>query len=191
MAARTPRKARTRDAPHTVTRGELLVDDSDATFRHFVHGLLAFSERVMAVRQGFGQIVGLSGVQYTVLVSIAHLQDHGAVSVGAVAAHLHLSGAFVTTVTKELERRGLIRKARAKTDRRRVALATTRNGRDLLEQLAPIQQKVNDELFAPLGRTQFTELAAHMDALVLAADRALVLLDYLCFASASESAVEP
>lgn len=191
MPARKSEKGRPHPAPHTVTRGELLVDDSDATFRHFVHGLLAFSERVMAVRQGFGQMIGLSGVQYTVLVSIAHLQDQGEVSVSAVAAHLHLSGAFVTTVTNELERRGFIRKARAETDRRRVALATTRNGRDLLEQLAPIQRKVNDELFAPLGRGQFTDLAAQMDGLVLAADRALVLLDYLRSASAPESAVRP
>jgi MarR family transcriptional regulator, organic hydroperoxide resistance regulator len=175
------RKSRTRapSPPATVAREDLLVDASDATFRHFIHGLLAFSERVFAVREGFGQLIGLSGVQYTVLVSIAHLQQRETVSVSAVAAHLHFSGAFVTTVTNQLERLGLIRKARSEVDRRRIDLATTARADELLERLAPAQRQVNDQLFEPLSRAQFVDLAGRMDALVAAGDQAVALLDYL------------
>lgn len=185
MSARRRTRGRAHPPPATVARQELLIGDSDATFRHFVHGLLAFSERVFAVREGFGQLIGLSGVQYTVLVSIAHLQQREAVSVSAVAAHLHFSGAFITTVTNQLERLGLIRKGRSSVDRRRIDLATTPRADQLLEGLAPAQRQVNDQLFEPLSREQFIELAGRMDALVSAGDKAVALLHYLRSAHAA------
>lgn len=178
MATRHKRSSRS-PAHATIARRELLVGESDATFRHFVHGLLAFSERVMAVREGFGKRIGLTGIQYTVLVSIAHLQDRGDVSVGSIAKHLHFSGAFITTVTKQLERLGLIHKKRSPQDRRRADLATTEKADLLLQRLAPAQQQVNDQLFEPLTRAQFVELARQMDALVNAGDKAVALLGYL------------
>ncbi|HET9444719.1 MAG TPA: MarR family transcriptional regulator [Steroidobacteraceae bacterium] len=178
MPARRKPRAR-HAAPATIARRELLVGESDATFREFIHGLLAFSERVIAVREGFGQVIGLSGIQYTVLVSIAHLQDREEVSVGTIAAHLHFSGAFITTVTNQLQRLGLIDKARSKQDRRKANLATTAEADRLLEQLAPVQQQVNDALFASLSRSQFVEFARQMDGLVAAGDKAVALLGYL------------
>jgi DNA-binding MarR family transcriptional regulator len=179
MATRRKSSSRAGSVPATVARRELLVGDSDAMFRHFIHGLLAFSERVMAVREGFGGLLGLSGIQYTVLISIAHLQEREEVSVGSIAAHLHFSGAFITTVTNQLERMGLIRKVRSEQDRRRANLSTTARADELLQRLAPHQQQVNDQLFAPLSRPQFVELAAQMDALVSAGDKAVALLEYL------------
>lgn len=179
MTTRRKTRARSHHVPATIARRELLVGESDATFRHFIHGLLAFSERVMAVREGFGQLIGLSGIQYTVLVSIAHLQEREEVSVGSIATHLHFSGAFITTVTNQLERLGLIRKSRSQADRRRADLATTEKADQLLQRLAPAQQKVNDQLFEPLSREQFVELAGRMDSLVSAGDKAVALLGYL------------
>jgi DNA-binding MarR family transcriptional regulator len=162
-----------------VTRKALLVSESDEAFRELVHGLLAFSERLMAVRQGFGQVIGLTGIEYTVLVSIAHLLERGSVSVNTVASHLHLSGAFVTIVTNQLAAKGLIRKGRDASDRRRAVLTTTAKGQQSLAELAPLQQQVNDALFEPLSREQFRELAGLVGPLVDAADRALALLTYL------------
>lgn len=174
-------------APVTVSRQELLVGDSDAAFRHFIHGLLAFGERVLAVRAGFGELIGLSGIQYTVLVSIAHLQNRQAVSVGAVAAHLHLSGAFITTVTNQLAEAGLIRKSRAPGDRRVAVLVTTPKAQQSLERLAPVQRQVNDQLFAPLTRAHFEELARIMDSWIDAGDRAVALLRYLNHSPATKA----
>lgn len=179
MSTRRKSPARARNAPATVSRQELLVGESDATFRQFIHGWLAFSERVMAVREGFGELVGLSGIQYTVLVSIAHLQEREEVSVSSIATHLHFSGAFITTVTNQLERLGLILKTRSERDRRRADLATTPKADQLLLRLAPAQQQVNDQLFEPFNRAQFVELARQMDAMVSAGDKAVALLRYL------------
>src|SRR5258708_7196347 len=88
----------------TVSRPELLVNGADAQFRSFVHGMLAFAGQLEAVRDGFAALLGLTGIRYTILISISHLQSDGEVTVGAVADHLHLSGAFVTTETGKLLR---------------------------------------------------------------------------------------
>ena len=56
----------------TVTRPELLDGGSDQIFRQFVHDALAFSARLLAVRDGYGKAIGISGPQYTLLISIAH-----------------------------------------------------------------------------------------------------------------------
>jgi DNA-binding MarR family transcriptional regulator len=166
-------------APLTVSRKELLQSGSDDGFRHFVHGLLAFGERVLAVREGFGSVIGLTGIQYTVLVTVAHLEPRQEVSVGTVASHLHLSGAFITTVTNQLEKLEMLRKGRNARDRRVAVLSATPKALQALERLAPLQQQVNDELFGMLSRGQLEQLSAAMDDWIGCGDRAIVLLDYL------------
>lgn len=179
MTARRASTKKTQRAPLTVSRKELLPGHSDDAFRHFVHGLLAFGERVLAVREGFGAAIGLTGIQYTVLVTVAHLEPRHEVSVGEVASHLHLSGAFITTVTNQLEKLDMLRKGRNARDRRVAVLSATPKALQALERLAPLQQQVNDELFGTLTRAQFEQLAAAMDGWIGGGDRAIVLLDYL------------
>lgn len=174
-----PNRRKRETAPATVARVELTHDGSDDLFRQFIHNFLAFSERVHLVRSGFAEHIDLSGVQYTTLVSIAHLEQNGDVSVKRVAEHLHLSGTFLTTVTNELEKKRLIKKARDKVDKRRLCMVTTAHGRKVLQALAPLQQQVNDELFAGLTAKEFRSLAKVMSRLVENGDRAVALLNYL------------
>jgi DNA-binding MarR family transcriptional regulator len=163
----------------TVSRSELLANGSDAEFRTLVHGLLAFAARLEGVRNGFAALLGLTGIQYTILISISHLQRDGEVTVGAVAAHLHLSGAFVTIETGKLLRLGLITKVQDLKDRRRVCLRVTSSGRALLSDLIPVQTPVNDVLFDFLSAEQFRVSSTMIDRIVECGDHALSLLDYL------------
>src|SRR5579862_6444782 len=165
--------------PLTVSRPELLIDGSDAQFRCFVHGMLAFAARLEGVRNGFAALLGLTGIQYTILISIRHLRSDGEVTVGAVAEHLHLSGAFVTIETGKLLRLGLITKVQDLKDRRRVCLRITSRGRDLLCELSPVQVRVNDVLFDFLNAEQFRALALMIDRVVECGDRAISMLDYV------------
>jgi DNA-binding MarR family transcriptional regulator len=141
--------------------------------------MLAFAARLEGVRDGFAAVLGLTGVQYTILISIRHLQSDGEVTVGAVADHLYLSGAFVTIETGKLLRLGLITKVQDLQDRRRVCLRVTPSGRQLLSDLAPVQVSVNDVLFDFLSADQFRALGGKMDRMVACGDRAISLLDYL------------
>lgn len=165
--------------PMTVTREELLEDSNDANFRQMVHDLLAYTARVESVRNGFGKLIGLTGVEYSMLIAILHLSEKGPVYVNTVADHLHLSGAFVTLQTNSLAKKGLINKIKDSKDARRVHLEDTDKARSLLEQLAPTQSQVNDILFNALTRDDFKQFAGIMSRMVTDGDKAVALLDYL------------
>lgn len=164
--------------PLTVSRPELLSDGSDRRFRRLVHNLFAFMARHEAVRDGHAAQVGLAGVEYTVLISIGHLGLEGEVNVKTVADHLHMSGAFVTTVTRKLQSLGLITKRQTNIDRRKISLALTEKGADLLRGLAPFQREINDVEFGCLRKDQFDFLLEILDELIDCGDRAVALQRY-------------
>lgn len=165
-------------APLTVSRPELLSAGSDADFRKLVHGLLAFATRLESVRAGFARIIGLSPIQYTIMISVAHLESDGDISVNMLAEHLQLSGAFITIETTKLVKLGLLTKHPDRRDRRRVSLKTTAKARSLVKSLAPVQTPVNDLLFEFLDASAFRELLDILDPMIACADRALNLLHY-------------
>ncbi len=73
----------------TVTKPALMPGGNDAIFRTFIHDFLAFSARVSDCRAGFGERLGISGIAYTTLISIAHLEGEKGVGVSKIAEHLH------------------------------------------------------------------------------------------------------
>jgi DNA-binding MarR family transcriptional regulator len=166
-------------APRTVSRPELLADGTDDAFRKCVHGLLAFSARLETIRSGFGERIGLSGIQYTILITVAHLNDNNGISVKQIGRHLALSGAFITIETGKLEKKGLITKKQDPQDRRAVLVQVTKKGSALLDELAPVQVKVNDILFGSLGRQDFERLNKMLVGLVQGADAAAAMIAYL------------
>lgn len=173
------RKSSTNEQPPlTVSRPELLVEGSDAEFRAFIHGMLAFTARIETVRAGFAKLIGLTSIQYTLLIAIGHLEAEPT-SITMVASHLHLSGAFVTAEVGKLLERGLVTKFPDKEDRRRVCLSLTRKGSDLLKKLAPTQAKVNDVLFQFPDGSHFRQLKDLVNQMVLKSDQAVSLLSYL------------
>src|SRR5580658_4896906 len=123
----------------TVSKPQLLVDGVDTEFRSFIHDFLAFSALVSDIRAGFGAYLGLTGIGYTTLISISHLQGATGIGVNAIAEHLHLSGAFITTEVAKLVKAGLVRKRVNATDKRRVLLTVTAAGRRLLNKLVEVQ----------------------------------------------------
>lgn len=165
--------------PLTISRPELLTGGSDREFRELVHGLFGFLARHEQIRAGHARTIGLAGIEYTVLISIAHLSTEGDVSVKRVADHLHLSGAFITSTVRRLVQLGLIHKRTDARDRRRVTLTVSAKGTALLERLAPRQRRVNDVEFGCLTREEFRFLHEIVDRLIECGDRAVALQAYL------------
>jgi DNA-binding MarR family transcriptional regulator len=166
--------------PLTISRPEMLVEGSDRHFRRLVHNLFGFLARHEAVRAGHGARIGLVGIEYTVLISIRHLSaEEGDVSVNRIADHLHLSGAFVTTVTNRLLERGLIHKSPDPADRRRVKLEVSDQGDALLAQLAPVQRQVNNVQFGCLSASDFRQLLDMTERLIESGNQAVRLQAYL------------
>lgn len=172
----------------TVSSPTLLIDGSDKEFRQLLHDTLAFAARIQEVRGRFGQFIGLTGTQYTVLISISHLARQGnEVGINLVAERLHLSGAFVTLEVNKLVTEGLVDKWVNPADRRRVLLSITPKAQALLNELAIVQRPVNDTLFDCLTPKDFQLLRRLVAKLVDSSDRSLKLLDYLVADRASEA----
>ncbi len=167
-------------APLTISRPDMLVNGSDRHFRRLVHGLFGFLARHEAVRSGHAARIGLAGIEYTTLISIRHLDaEEGDVNVNRVAEHLHLSGAFVTTITNKLLKRGLIHKSIDPADRRRVKLQVSEKGDALLAELAPVQRQVNDVQFGCLSQGEFLQLLDTVERLIASGENAVRLQAYL------------
>ena len=163
----------------TVSKPQLLVDGTDTEFRSFIHDFLAFSALVNDIRAGFGAYLGMTGIGYTTLISIAHLQGRYGIGVNAIAEHLHLSGAFITTEVAKLVRAGLVHKGVNAKDKRRVLLTVTPAGRKMLNDLAALQAPVNDSLFDCLTAAEFAQLRNLLARLVPCGTRAISLQSYL------------
>jgi MarR family transcriptional regulator, organic hydroperoxide resistance regulator len=178
VAGSAPRKARA-NLPLTTSRPELLSGGRDREFRHLIHALFGFAAHHERIRSGHARVIGLAGIEYTVLISIAHLSQDGDVNVKTVADHLYLSGAFITAVAGRLLKLGLIHKRTDAGDRRRVTLTVSAQGRAALERLAPIQRKVNDVEFGSLSREEFELLTGIVERLIESGARAVALQNYL------------
>jgi hypothetical protein len=166
----------------SVSRPPLLVDGSDQEFRALVHDLMAFSHHLEACRDGFGARVGITGVQYEIfmVVRAADIADAGrSLGVSQVAERLHRSGAFITLEVNKLVAKKILKKSSDPTDGRRVILQLDAVGERIAQTLAPVQQQVNDVLFAYLDRARFKQLRALASALATSGDRASALVQYL------------
>ena len=184
MAVRPLTKQRGRSTALTVSRKEMLVSGSDAAFREMVHDLLAFGHCMDACRDAFAALMGISGVQYEILLvarkfSVGIDREVCGISVGEVAARLRRTGAFITIEAGRLVERSLIEKRDDPRDARRVLLVLTRAGEMLIEGVAPFQRQVNDVLFACLDAQRFKTLRVLMSELVQCGDRAAALSAFL------------
>ena len=59
--------------PLTVTRRALLKGGSDVEFRRLIYRLLLVEERLRRARDFLGKRAGLTGPQYTMLITVAYL----------------------------------------------------------------------------------------------------------------------
>ena len=165
--------------PMTVSRSELLLDGSDLAFRQLVHDIMAFAARMQENRARVAGYIGLTGQQYTILITIAHHQERNDFGIIQVAEHLRLSGAFVTIEVNKLVEAALVRKKPNPNDRRRVLLTVTPKARELIDRLSRIQRPSNDTIFASLSAADFQTLRTILPQLVEATDQSLKLIDFL------------
>ena len=141
--------------PLSVTRPEILVDGSDREFRRLIHRMLIGSARLAAVRECIAARIGVSGTQYTMLMSVLHLQGSAGISITGLADYLEVTGPHVTGVIGKLAARGFVRKAMNPKDRRGVLVRLTPMGRKRLLRAFDFIASVNDRLFEDVGREEY------------------------------------
>ncbi|MBV9522470.1 MAG: winged helix-turn-helix transcriptional regulator, partial [Alphaproteobacteria bacterium] len=156
-------------------RAALLVNGSDHLFRALIGNLMTMSHQLQALRAHLARRLGVSEPEYRIFLAIAQLQGEGGVSVGTVARHLAVSGAFVTMIVQRLVKSGHVAKRASVTDRRGVLLRLTAKGGRIMMDFAAEPQAINDELFADLSRSDFRLLADLAERIVAGGERALAM----------------
>ena len=114
--------------PLTVTREALLIDGSDLEFRRLVQRLLLIEERLRHVRAFLGKRLGVTGPQYTVLITVAYLQAATGITVQALAKNLRVSSAFITAECRRLIESGLLLKRPNPIDSRSTLITVAPGG---------------------------------------------------------------
>jgi MarR family transcriptional regulator, organic hydroperoxide resistance regulator len=145
--------------PLTISRAALLERSSDQRFRTLIHDLFTIADRMNVVRAHLGRRLGLTGPQYSLLVTVAQLQGTDGVSVGRIANTLHVSSAFVASQSGILVGRRLLVKQQSSNDRRNILISLTPTAIERIKSLASEIRSVNDIFFATLDRATFKALA--------------------------------
>jgi DNA-binding MarR family transcriptional regulator len=87
---------------------------------------------------------GLTGPQ---LIVLRELERSGQVPIGSLARRVSLSQATVTGIVERLEKRGLVERTRDHSDRRRVLVQSTKEGREVSENAPSVlQERFAEEL---------------------------------------------
>jgi DNA-binding MarR family transcriptional regulator len=172
----SPSRETTTVAAVSTSLEPLLDQGSDRRFREVIQWLFGFAARMTALRGIIGGMVGLTGPQYSMLISVAHLNASGRdVSVSTLAESLCVSGTYVTAESKKLERLGLLRRDSNPRDRRGVLLSLDAKGQALIDDVLPALRGINDIAFGSLSRIGFEVLHAELPKLVESADAALLV----------------
>ena len=128
---------------------------------------LSRAHRSIVARLGPGLVrEGLTESQFGVLEALLHL---GPLCQRALSEKLLSSGANVTTVVDNLEKRGLVTRSREGDDRRFITVRLTDEGRLLIERVFPLHAAAIVEAFAALSAKEQEQLDALCKKLGLSA----------------------
>lgn len=170
----------------TASKPELLDKDGDRALRGVLYDFFAFGRSLEAARASFASYVDLSPTQYLIMIALKNSTLNEPMGINQVAEWLRLSSAFVTNEVNKLVSDGLIEKNAHPSDGRRVQLAVTGQGFNLLTRLAAVQRPVNDALFGMLTRDEFRLLSQLLARLAANGDRAVTLAEHFKLSIALE-----
>ena len=106
---------------------------------------------------------GLSGPQLYILKALG---QHEGISVSELTRAVHLSQPTVTGILDRLDRRGLIRRHRSETDKRRVVVWLTESGREILSHAPQLLQESFTRRFNELEDWEQTQVLSALQRVV-------------------------
>lgn len=96
-------------------------------------GMQALRRLLLAGEQLRQAVAAHFGIGLTETVAMSHLSQHGGLTPRELADHVGLTPSAITTVLDRLERAGLAQRSPHPSDRRKVLVALTAHGQELLE----------------------------------------------------------
>jgi DNA-binding MarR family transcriptional regulator len=143
---------------------ELGTTDHDLA-RRFAWEITSIAAHLQKIRNVWAKALGVSGPQWMILMALTELDKGEGVPVKIVAKMLHVDSSFVTTQSKMLEKKGLLRRKTSQVDARVVQMSLTDKTYKLIAGLASQQEELNNFIFAELNYCEFCDFLGRLTAL--------------------------
>ncbi|SRR5712691_6658988 len=141
-----------------VTNPKLVIDGSDLQFRRLIHNFLLFGSRLQKLNTRIAGLLGLSETDFTIVMSIRHLEKEARPNISELADYLNLSSPLITNRVIGLIKKGLLAKKAADSDRRVMLLSLTPAAHALIEVTSPQIAQLNDLAMAAISRDMMNKL---------------------------------
>jgi DNA-binding MarR family transcriptional regulator len=133
--------------------------------RRFAWEIASINVHLEELRHFWAKTLGVSGPQWMMIVALLDLDQSEGVPVNAVSKMLHVDPSFVTTQSKLLEKKGLVRRKPSIEDARIVNMSLTDKTRKHLATLASQQETLNDFIFAGYDESELDKLNGRLASL--------------------------
>jgi len=172
MAKKKADPTATPSLPLTISNPALLVDDSDQVLRRLALNFAVLGWLLSDIRSSFGKLIHLSPFQYVALQAIARLEHDEPWTTRVLASHFRVSTAYISMELRPLLKQGLLSSQSNPEDKRIKFLSITEQGLDLLRSLSPVQQTVNDRLYAQFDRESLLKQSQTIESMIQDAEQA-------------------
>ena len=133
--------------------------------RRFTWEIASISVHLEELRHFWAKTLGISGPQWMIVMALADLDEGEGVPVNAVSKMLHVDPSFVTTQSKLMEKKGLVRRKTSTQDARIVNMSLSDKTNKHLANLASQQETLNEFIFSEFSVGEINELTGKLAAL--------------------------
>jgi MarR family transcriptional regulator, organic hydroperoxide resistance regulator len=148
--------------------------------KRFTLEISSINSHLEEVRQFWGKSLGVSGPQWMLLIAVSDLDKGDGVPINVVSKLLHVDPSFVTTQSKLLEQKELLRRSPSPDDARVVRLSLTDKTRRHLASLAEQYITFKKVVFEEFSEKELAEFTTKLATLNNRLEKAClkVALDY-------------
>jgi DNA-binding MarR family transcriptional regulator len=140
--------------------------------RQFTWQIASINVHLEEIRHFWAKALGISGPQWMILMALSDLDQGEGVSVKAVSKMLHVDPSFITTQSKMLEKKGLMRRKTSTEDARIVQMSLTDKSYKQIAALASQQETLNDFIFAEFSNRELDTFNSKLAALTRRLEKA-------------------
>ncbi|WOH85429.1 MarR family transcriptional regulator [Bradyrhizobium sp. BEA-2-5] len=130
----------------------------------FTWEIRSINARLEELRQFRANMLGVTGPQWTILTALADLEGEDGIPVNVVSKLMRVDASFVTTQSKLLEKKGLLRRRPSKRDARVVQLSLTDKTCKHLMSVSPKLEALDEFVLAEFGIPDSLELVSKLAA---------------------------
>ncbi|QQN62295.1 MarR family transcriptional regulator [Bradyrhizobium diazoefficiens] len=136
-------------------RRQHAIENLDIT-KHLTLEISSINRHLEEIRQLWGKTLGVSGPQWMILIAVSDFDQDAGVPVNVVSKLLHVDPSFVTTQSKILEQKDLLRRVPSPTDARVIRMSLTDKARKHLASLAEQFSAIRRFVFEEFDETELT-----------------------------------